>query len=61
MSIEKMIRVLAGTMVLVSILLTLTVSEYWLLLSSFVSLNLVQSAFTDLYPAEKILKMVFPC
>lgn len=56
MSIENSIRILAGTMVLVSIGLAHWVSEYWLLLTAFVGVNLIQSAFTGFCPAETILK-----
>jgi hypothetical protein len=56
MTIENSIRVLAGTMVLLSISLAHWVSEYWLLLTAFVGVNLIQSAFTGFCPAETILK-----
>jgi hypothetical protein len=56
MTIENSIRILAGSLVLVSISLAHWVSEYWLFLTAFVGLNLVQSAFTGFCPAETILK-----
>jgi hypothetical protein len=56
MSIENAIRVLAGTMVLISLALGHWVSEWWLLLACFVSLNLIQSAFTGFCPAVTVLK-----
>ncbi len=56
MTIEKGIRVLAGGMVLLSVALTLLVSEYWLFLTVFVGLNLIQSAFTGFCPPEVLLK-----
>jgi hypothetical protein len=56
MSIEKMIRVIAGTFVLMSVALAIWVSPWWLLWATFVGVNLVQSAFTDWCLAEKILK-----
>ena len=58
MSIENMIRILAGTLVLVSLVLGLTVSHYWFILTAFVGFNLIQSAFTKFCPAEMILKKV---
>ena len=58
MSMENKIRVLAGTLVLVSSLLALLVSPYWLALAGFVGINLIQSAFTNFCPAEKILSKV---
>ena len=56
MKMENAIRVLAGTLVLVSISLAHWVSEYWLLLAAFVGFNLIQSAFTGFCPAEIILR-----
>ncbi|MBK9138216.1 MAG: DUF2892 domain-containing protein [Verrucomicrobia bacterium] len=56
MTIENAIRILAGTMVLISIALAHWVSHYWLLLAAFVGVNLIQSAFTGFCPAETIFK-----
>jgi len=56
MCIEKKIRILAGTMVLLSVALTHWVSPWWLLLAVFVGLNLIQSSFTGICPAESLLK-----
>ncbi len=56
MTIENVIRVLAGTMVLLSLALAHWVNPWWLLLAAFVGLNLVQSAFTGFCPAETILR-----
>jgi hypothetical protein len=55
---ENKIRILAGTLVLVSSTLALFVSPYWLALAGFVGINLIQSAFTKFCPAEKILSKV---
>lgn len=56
MSIENMIRILAGTMILGSLALALTVSQYWFIMTAFVGVNLIQSAFTKFCPAEIMLK-----
>jgi hypothetical protein len=58
-TVENSIRLLAGTLVLISLALYYFVSPYWLLLAAFVGLNLFQSSFTGLCPAEKIIKAVF--
>jgi hypothetical protein len=58
MSIEYRIRVLAGAMVLISLILA-HFSLWWLLLAAFVGVNLIQSAFTGFCPAEKILARIF--
>ena len=58
MTIENAIRILAGTMVLISLALAHWVSEWWLLLGVFVGINLVQSAFTGFCPAENIFRKI---
>lgn len=59
MSIENSIRMLAGTLVLISLVLYYFVSPYWLLLTAFVGFNLLQSSVTRFCPAEIILKKLF--
>jgi hypothetical protein len=56
MSIDRIVLVFAGTMILLSLLLGYYVSQYWLLLAGFVGLNLLQSAFTGFCPLAIILK-----
>ncbi len=56
MRVENAVYLLAGTMITVSSVLALTVSQWWLVLTGFVGLNLVQSAFTGFCPAENIFK-----
>lgn len=56
MRIESFIRVLAGSVVLLSLALTLWVSQWWLLLTAFVGLNLIQSAFTGFCPPSLMLR-----
>ena len=46
MTIDRMVLAFAGAMVLLSLVLGLFVSPYWFLLTGFVGLNLLQSAFT---------------
>ncbi len=58
MKTESYIRILAGTLVLISISLGHFVSSWWLLLAAFVGVNLVQSVFTGFCPAEIILHML---
>jgi len=59
MTLENSIRLLAGTLIISSLLMYYFVSPYWLLLTAFVGLNLFQSSFTGLCPAEKIFKALF--
>jgi hypothetical protein len=55
MKTESFIRALAGTMILVSLLLAHFASPWWLLLTAFVGLNLIQSAFTGFCPPTWLL------
>ena len=53
---ERIIRAVAGTLVLTSIILAATVHINWLFLAGFVGLNLLQSSFTKFCPLEMIFK-----
>lgn len=56
MKIDNFIRILAGSMVLLSVVLTHYVSPWWLLLSCFIGLNLIQSALTGFCPPSFVLR-----
>jgi hypothetical protein len=56
MTTERGVRLLAGSLVALSLLLGQFISPVWHLLAAFVALNLMQSAFTGFCPAEKILR-----
>ena len=56
MTLENMIRAIAGSFVLISLALGYFVSPYWYLFTAFVGLNLLQSAFTHWCLMEDILK-----
>ena len=47
MNIERMLRLIAGCVVGLSVILAVTVSINWLWLTAFVAVNLIQSAFTN--------------
>ncbi|MCB1769959.1 MAG: DUF2892 domain-containing protein [Candidatus Competibacteraceae bacterium] len=60
MNSERIIRIMAGAFVLLSLALgapasPLYHSSYWLWFTAFVGLNLFQSGFTRFCPAELIL------
>ncbi len=55
MKMEDWIRAIAGTFILLSLILAQVHSPYWLLFTAFVGLNLLQSAFTKWCLMEKIL------
>ena len=56
MTIDRYLRMIAGVFVLLSLALGYWVSPYWYLFTSFVGLNLFQSAFTNWCPAIAILR-----
>ncbi len=55
MTMELYIRAIAGSFILLSLLLGYLYSPYWHLFTAFVGANLLQSAFTKWCPMEKIL------
>ena len=55
MTLERYIRLIAGTFVMVSLVLGHWVSPYWYLFTAFVGLNLFQSALTKWCLMEDIL------
>jgi len=56
MTVERGLRLMAGVMVLLSVALTVYLSHYWIWLTVFIGLNLLQSAFTNWCPAMSILR-----
>jgi len=56
MTIDRIVLAFAGAMVLLSLALGLLVSPWWFLLTGFVGLNLLQSAFTGFCPLAIVLK-----
>jgi disulfide bond formation protein DsbB len=55
-TVERSLRLLAGAIILVSLGLAYYVSHYWLWLTAFVGLNLLQSGFTNWCPAMAIFR-----
>jgi len=56
MKVEVALRGVAGAFVLLSLALGAFVHPYWYLLTAFVGLNLLQSAFTGWCPMMTILR-----
>lgn len=56
MTIERVVRIFAGAVILVSLALAVTASSNWLWLTAFVGANLFQSGFTRVCPLETILR-----
>lgn len=56
MSLDRTVLAFAGAMVLLSVVLTLWVSPWFVLLTVFVGLNLIQSAFTGFCPVAMVFR-----
>jgi len=56
MSLYRWLFLIAGTFVLLSLLLAHFVSSYFLVLTAFVALNMIQSAFTKWCPMMAVLR-----
>ncbi|MEP7314298.1 MAG: DUF2892 domain-containing protein [Pseudomonadota bacterium] len=56
MSIDRIVLAFAGSVVLVSIALGYMIDLRWLLLTAFVGMNLLQSAFTGFCPLAIVLR-----
>lgn len=56
MTVEPMLRLIAGVFVVASVLLGMYVHPYFLWFTVFVGLNLAQSAFTGWCPMMAILR-----
>ncbi len=52
---DKIVRIAAGSFVIISVALGYFVSPYWFLFTVFVGFNLIQSAITGFCPLCKIL------
>jgi len=59
MSLERAVEAFAGFMVLLSVILTVFVHEYFVWLTVFVGANLFQQAFTGFCPAPMVLRKFF--
>jgi hypothetical protein len=56
MTIDRVVHIFAGAVVLVSLALAVTLSLNWLWLTAFVGANLFQSGFTGLCPLASMLR-----
>ncbi len=57
MSIDRFVFAFAGSVVLLSVILSQVHHVYWSWLTVFVGANLLQSAFTGFCPLARILKL----
>jgi hypothetical protein len=56
MTLDRAVMAFAGFVILVSLALAHLFSPYWLLLTTFAGLNLIQSSFTGFCPAAIVFK-----
>ena len=56
MNIDRAVMAFAGIMILGSVALSYLVSTWWLLLTAFVGLNLLQASITGFCPAAVLFR-----
>lgn len=56
MNVDRAVFVFAGCVVLAGIALSLLVHPWWIALSAFAGLNMIQAAFTGFCPAAWMMK-----
>lgn len=56
MTLDRSVMAFAGVMILVSLALAYAFSPYWLWLTAFAGLNLLQASFTGFCPAALFFK-----
>lgn len=56
MNLDRAVLVFAGCVVLLGVVLAWLYSPWWLLLSAFAGLNMIQSAFTGFCPAAILFR-----
>jgi hypothetical protein len=56
MNIDRLVFAVAGSFILLSVILSQIHSPYWLYFTAFVGANLLQSSFTGFCPMAMILK-----
>ena len=58
MNIDRLVFAFAGTLILLSLVLSQLHSPYWLWLTAFVGANMLQASFTGFCPLARILKLL---
>ncbi len=54
MNVDRAVMAFAGFMILLSLTLAHYVSPWWMLLTAFVGVNLIQASFTGFCPAASV-------
>ncbi|MFT7008699.1 MAG: hypothetical protein ACJAXJ_003241 [Colwellia sp.] len=58
MTLNEALRLVTGTMILISLFLAVTYSQNWLWFTAFIGINLLQSSFTKWCLMMTILKKI---
>jgi len=56
MNLDRLVFTFAGSFVLLSVLMSVFHSPYWLFFTAFVGVNLLQASFTGFCPLAVLLK-----
>ena len=56
MTLDRAVMVFAGYIVLLGVVLSLTVHPWWIALTVFAGLNMIQASFTGFCPAAMVFK-----
>ncbi|MGE3317992.1 MAG: DUF2892 domain-containing protein [Candidatus Berkiella sp.] len=56
MNIDRAVFIFAGTLNLVSLILSQVHSIYWLWLTAFIGFNMIQASFSGFCPIAKVFK-----
>lgn len=56
MNLDRSVMAFAGVVVLASSILSLTVHPYWIALTIFAGLNMLQASFTGFCPAAMVFR-----
>ena len=58
MNLDRVVLAFGGSFIILSVILSVIHSPYWLFFTGFVGLNFLQSSFTGFCPLAVILKKV---
>ena len=58
MTLDRAVMAFAGCVVLLGVVLSLTVHPWWIALTVFAGLNMIQASFTGFCPAAKVFAML---
>ena len=56
MTLDRAVVIFAGSVVLLGVFLSMTVHPWWIALTIFAGLNMIQAAFTGVCPAAMVFK-----